>query len=398
MVKAYLTIVFTLLLTIAVSSPIKSRKRSFKIPRVRNENYVPNGPRALSLARAKYGMNTSHIGPASLMKRDITLSFTDDIHLLPGGAIAHTLTDISGSATDNENGETSATGTGNDAQFLSPVTVGGQSMIMNFDTGSSDFWVFNTQLPTSQQKGHTIFDPSKSSTFQLLQGQAFKIAYGDGSTAAGPVGTDIVDIGGATVSNQAIGLPLSLSDSFVSGSAANGLVGLAFSKLNTVSPTKQKTFFDNIIPDLTQPVFTAALLDSGGSYEFGKIDTSSFVGELSVASIHTDSGFWQFDSTSATANGHSISMPGVKAIADTGTSLMLVEDSLLQGYWEQVQGATLNGQQGGVIFPCNAELPDLHVAIGDQVAVVQGKYMNFATAGKDDSSGNACEYSVLFHD
>ena len=42
--------------------------------------------------------------------------------------------------TGNEDGETTATPTQNDAQFLSPVTVGGQQMVLNFDSGSSDMY------------------------------------------------------------------------------------------------------------------------------------------------------------------------------------------------------------------------------------------------------------------
>jgi hypothetical protein len=118
-------------------------------------------------------------------------------------------------------------------------------MVMDFDSGSSDLWVFNTQLAAASQTGHTNFDPSKSTTFKLMQGASFSISYGDGSGAAGNVGTDTVNIGGATVTSQAIELATAVSSSFVQDTQSNGLVGLAYSKLNTVKPTAQKTFFDN---------------------------------------------------------------------------------------------------------------------------------------------------------
>jgi hypothetical protein len=60
-------------------------------------------------------------------------------------------------------------------------------------------WVFNTQLPASSQSGHTIYDPTKSTTAAALTGSTFNISYGDGSSALGSVVTDTVDIGGATV-------------------------------------------------------------------------------------------------------------------------------------------------------------------------------------------------------
>lgn len=253
-------------------------------------------------------------------------------------------------------------------------------------------WVFNTNLQTSSQQGHTIYDPKKSTTFSELQGSQFNISYGDGSTASGPVGVDTVDIGGSTVAQQAIGLPNEVSESFVQNTATNGLVGLAFSQLNTIQPQQQKTFFDNVQADLSQPVFTAKLVhDSVGAFEFGVVDQSAFTGSLQTAQVDSSNGFWQFDSAAAAVNGQQINISGGQAIMDTGTSLMLVGDDLLTGYWQQVQGAQLSQQAGGVIFPCNAQLPDLQVAVGNNLATVSGSNFNFSPVGSDSQTGtNFC--------
>jgi Eukaryotic aspartyl protease len=247
------------------------------------------------------------------------------------------------------------------------------------------------------QTGHTIYDPTKSPTAQNLDG-TFNVTYGDGSFVSGPVALDTVDIGGSTVDAQAIGLPDTVARSFVTGSAADGLVGLAFSKLNTIKPNAQKTFFDSVMPDLTQPVFTAQLKHGQtGAYEFGIIDTSAFTGSLSTAAVDSSRGFWQVDSTTAAVNGQTIDIPGGSTILDTGTSLMLVTDDLLVGYWNQVNGAQLSQEAGGVIFPCNTQLPDLQVAIGNSyMATVPGSDMNFSGVGSD-STGTNCEYPTLFH-
>ena len=141
MTRNIVLIVFTLLLASVLASPITSRaikKRSFKIPRVEVKNYVPNGPKALKRAYAKFGVVDPSSGPAALRKRNLNFGF-GDISIRPGGDVANRVSAaVNESATDNENGETTATGTQNDAQFLSPVTVGGQQLIVNFDSGSSD--------------------------------------------------------------------------------------------------------------------------------------------------------------------------------------------------------------------------------------------------------------------
>lgn len=94
-------------------------------------------------------------------------------------------------------------------------------------------WVFSTDLPQQSIGQHAAFDASKSTTFKKMQGAQFTISYGDGSGAAGTVGTDKVTIGGVSVDNQAVELANAVSRSFVEDTNTDGLVGLAFSQLNT---------------------------------------------------------------------------------------------------------------------------------------------------------------------
>ncbi|KPI38111.1 Aspartic protease PEP3 [Cyphellophora attinorum] len=366
-----------LFVSLVLASPIsQQKKRSFRVPVIPNPHYRPHGPRAYKRALNKFGFN------------DIT--FKDD------GDIATRLKAASNMTTplaeNTQDGAVATAGTQNDAQFLSPVTIGGQELIMNFDSGSSDTWIFNTNLPASAQQGHTVYDPTKSSTFKnLLADSTFNVTYGDGSAVSGPVGVDTVDIGGSTVAQQAIGLPDVVSESFIVDSQSNGLVGLAFSKLNTIEPQRQNTFFENVLPDLSQPVFTAQLLGGKiGAYEFGRIDSSAFTGELARIPVDSSEGFWKVQADLANVNGRDIPIDGGSAIIDTGTSLMLVQEQMVVGYYNQVQGAELNQQVGGIIFPCNAALPDLKVRIGDSyVATIPGSGMNFAEVGTDTQTGEA---------
>jgi Eukaryotic aspartyl protease len=206
-----------------------------------------------------------------------------------------------------------------------------------------------------------------------------------------------VNIGGATVTSQAIGLPTQVASSFASDTASNGLVGLAFSTLNTVRPTQQKTFFANVSPLLSSPVFTANLQHgTAGAYEFGNVDSTQFQGQLATVPIDSTTGFWQFTSQSiAVGNGQPQTVQGGTgtAIADTGTSLLIVDPAVVSAYWSQVDGAMNSATAGGVVFPCNSALPDLSLAIGDSyMANISGSLMNFAQAGTDSQSGQACEF------
>lgn len=111
------------------------------------------------------------------------------------------------------------------------------SLLVFFQMGNvltnRDRWMFSTDLDAASIGQHSAFDASKSTTFKKVDGAAWKISYGDGSGAAGTVGTDTVTIGGVTVENQTVELANKVSQSFVQDTNTDGLVGLAFSKLNT---------------------------------------------------------------------------------------------------------------------------------------------------------------------
>lgn len=438
------------LVTLALAAPSRHtpiQKRSFKVERVPNPAFKGRTPgagtRALVKAHRKYGvalppglvdaMNAAAAEQAAtavpgLKSADLASTIAGLDALLGGGDAAKKGADpaaaapepvsstgaapkaepkpkathkpkaggnstapvgAAGNSTGTGRGIVTATPEKGDVEYLSPIQVGGQTMNMDFDSGSSDLWLFNTQLSAASQAGHTNYDPTKSKTFALMKGASYSISYGDGSGSAGNVGTDTVNIGGATVTSQAIELATAVSASFVQDANSNGLVGLAFSQLNTVKPQKQKTFFDNAMPTLAQPVFTADLRSNAvGAYEFGNIDSSKFNGSLSWAAINTTQGFWQFSSQKfAVGTGAPMMVAGGQAIADTGTTLMLANAAIVNAYYSQVNGAVNNATVGGVTFPCNSQLPDLAVDIGGSyMATVQGSDINFAAVDATGAS------------
>lgn len=236
-------------------------------------------------------------------------------------------------------------------------------------------------MPASERSGHGVFDPSKSTTWRNYASASWKIAYGDGSGASGTVGFDVVDFGGATVNKQAVELATAVSGSFISDENNDGLVGLGFSSINTVQPQAQKTFFENVMPELDLPLFTANLEeDASGTYNFGEIDAEEYTGEIHYTPIDKSNGFWQFDSNTYTIDGQESQCTSCSpAIADTGTSLVLVDDDVATAYYAKVAGSYSDAQIGGFCYPCNSALPDFGVAIGSNyTAVIKGEDITFA--------------------
>lgn len=135
-----------------------------------------------------------------------------------------------------------------------------------------------------------------------------------------------------------------------------------------------------MLPSLASPLFTVNLKkDSIGNYNFGSIDSSEYIGNITYTPVITQQGFWQFKTS-----GYAIGSTGkfvnrsINAIADTGTTLLLLPEPITLAYWSTVVGAIYNQTQGGYVFPCNAALPDFIFGIGTYHGMIPGQYFNFS--------------------
>jgi aspergillopepsin I len=94
------------------------------------------------------------------------------------------------------------------------------------------------------------------------------------------------------------------------------------------------------------------------------IDSSKFTGDLAYAAVDSSQCFWMFTADSYSVGGKS--GPSITGIADTGTSLMLLDDSVVTAYWSQVSGSVNDSTQGGYTFPCKGKLPDFSLVVGGE--------------------------------
>lgn len=204
-----------------------------------------------------------------------------------------------------------------------------------------------------------------------------------------------MSIGGVEVKEQIMGLPIQISESFVEDLDSNGLVGLGFPSINTIKPKPAKTFFDNVLSHLDLPVFTSRLVANGvGEYEFGTIDKSKYKGDLVNVTVDASHGFWEFSSAQYSVGGGPFTP--VKevhnAIADTGTSLMMVSPDVAKAYYKSIPSAIYANNAGGYIYPCKTNLPDLAVAIGDKFsATIPGALIHFSEVGTNTTTGETGE-------
>ncbi|KAI0000737.1 Asp-domain-containing protein [Xylariaceae sp. FL0662B] len=352
--------------SLAFAAPLEEKKgHSFTVHQVRNPNHVKNGALALAKAYRKYGAPVPEY-------------------------LVHALNRTSAAAKAKRAGSGSAKTTpeADDLEYLTPVSIGtpAQTLNLDFDTGSADFWVFSDELSSSEQSGHSIYSPSDSSTAKKVSGASWDISYGDGSGASGDVYTDVVNIGGVSFDAQAVEPASQISEQFTEDQNNDGLVGLAFSSINTVTPKAQKTFFDNVKSSLDQPLFAADLKhDTPGSYDFGVADSSKYTGEIAYVSVSTSQGFWEFEASGYKV-GSKASSTSVSGIADTGTTLLMLPDDVVEAYYGQVDGAENSSTEGGYVFDCSADVPDFTFTVAGLDVVVPADYLNYAPVEEGSST------------
>jgi len=346
--------------TLALAAPAVdiAGRATFKVDQVSRGQVLKNGPIQMMKAYNKY----AHVGATA-----------------PSEVVAAAAAAQSGSVAANPEQY--------DEAYLCPVKVGSQTLQLDFDTGSADLWVFSTLQPSSSSSGHTLYNPQNSG--KRLSGETWNITYGDGSGAAGVVYADKVVVGSVTATSQAVEAATSVSSTFTQDTDNDGLLGLAFSTINTVQPEQQTTFFDTVKSSLAKPLFAANLqAGKAGSYDFGFIDSSKYTGSITYTSVDTSNGFWQF-----TAGGYSVGSSNStsgsigSAIADTGTSLMYLPSAAVRAYYAKVSGAKNSASYGGYVYPCSTTLPDFHISIAGSVYTVPGSFINYAPA---DQSGQTC--------
>ncbi|KAJ7027024.1 acid protease [Mycena alexandri] len=162
-----------------------------------------------------------------------------------------------------------------DYEYLTNITIGGQSFLVIIDTGSSDTWLaqkgfscFNlTGAPepiSTCAFGSEGFDTKLSKSFQWYPNTEFALEYGDGESLTGTAAFETVTVGGLTVKHQEIGVVSNAS--WVGDGINTGLLGLAYPWLTSVTNSKggnklqyNPFFFNAVKQKQVSPYFSLAL-------------------------------------------------------------------------------------------------------------------------------------------
>lgn len=147
--------------------------------------------------------------------------------------------------------------------------------------------------------------------------------------------------------------------------------------------------------DITNPIWSVYLgsvkdqsdPDQGKSfYTFGSYDESVVKASgqsIGWTPVDSSQGFWMFSSASGTINGKNAQPSGNTAIADTGTTLIMMSDQFCEALYGAIDGAQNSTQYGGWIIPSTNvdKRPDVKVAVGDTMITIEKEQLGWSDLG-----------------
>ena len=191
------------------------------------------------------------------------------------------------------------------------------------DTGSSNLWVYSLNCSTLACKSHNQYDPSASSTY-VANGEAFDISYGSGSVD-GYVSQDVMKLTEDLSATMEFGEIQSADGITFLVSDMDGILGLAYP---TISVDRLPVFMDSV--DLDDRSFAFYLHNNPeASYmTMPGIDES-----LGLEKIYThdvvQKTYWNLNIESMTGPNGTIDTTGYMAAIDSGTSLIVGSDTII---------------------------------------------------------------------
>jgi len=280
------------------------------------------------------------------------------------------------------------------AQYYGLVSIGnpGKSFKVIFDTGSSNLWVprvgcSHCGFPIIAPK--TKYDPDHSSTYGE-DGAVFQITYGSGSVS-GKFGTETVDFGGITVTNQRFGMiedAGGLGLAYLAGKF-DGIFGLGFSSISIDGAT---TVFENAISqkstETPQFAFWLGTKDGeDGELTFGGYDDSKFKGDNLHWVNLVSATYWEIALESISV-GTEVFQSDTTGIIDSGTSLITGPSSMIQELAHEVGAKRSLLGQYTVDCTQTDNLPEV-------IFTIDGTNYNLSSKEYVIESGGTCLFAFM---
>jgi cathepsin D len=264
-----------------------------------------------------------------------------------------------------------------DAQYYGEIRMGTPPQKFNvvFDTGSSNLWVpsKSCSLLNIACKLHSKYDSSASSSY-VANGTAFAIRYGSGSLT-GITSEDTVTVGSVTVPNVLFAEAVKEPGIAFVAAKFDGILGFGFPEIsvNGIEPWFQNAVKQGLVPKPEFAFYLAkdATASPGGELVLGGTDKERYTGDFTYVPVTTP-GYWQFAWDSVSVDGAPFATE-IKAIADTGTSLLAIPKDLVKSLVAKLPGVKpiIHGEYSADCSKID-EMPTLSFSVGGKTFELDG--------------------------
>jgi len=263
------------------------------------------------------------------------------------------------------------------SQYYGEIALGTpeQKFEVIFDTGSSDLWVASSKCDDSCGR-HAKYDGSQSSTYKA-NGTAFDIMYGSGPVS-GFQSIDNMNFGGLAVANQEFA---EVTDASGLGAAYSlgkfdGILGMAFPVLsvNKVPTGFQNVYNQGLVNDNLFAFYLGNSARDKGELTLGGIDSAHYTGDITWVPLLAAT-YWEIkmDDIQIEGKSYSGSTTGVKAIVDTGTSIMTGPKAQVQAIADAIGAHAFI--EGEYLVNCNVKQNIDFVIAGNTYTLTPADYL-----------------------
>lgn len=244
------------------------------------------------------------------------------------------------------------------AQFYAKVSAGtpAQQFTAIYDTGSSNLWLPSTTCASCGL--HPRYNHDKSTSY-VKDGRDFHIEYGSGPVS-GYFSQDNVEMGGIVVDNMPfaeIEDVTGLGMAYMMGKF-DGILGLGFRSISVEGiPSPFELAFEQ--GKIKENLFAFRLpktTEELGSIYVGEYPDNVYAGNLTWVPLNSKT-YWQTELNGLRLGSDTIKTECIRAILDTGTSLLAGPTADVRFIAKAVGATPLNERQ--YLIDCNKELPPL---------------------------------------
>ncbi|KAL3420227.1 aspartic-type endopeptidase OPSB 2 [Phlyctema vagabunda] len=268
-----------------------------------------------------------------------------------------------------------------------------QSMDLVIDTGSSDVWLLDssadlcTNLTLQAYYGNgcqSTFDPTRSTSFKVVDEGGFDITYQDKSGSTGDYMTDNLGVGGVTIRDLQMGIAYNSSIPF-------GLMGIGYS-INVAAEEVYPNIIDQmlsqgLINTKAYSLYLDDLESVTGSIIFGGMDTDKYQGSLTAipiapytlrngSEVYVDFtiALTSFSVTFDVGNTTSLTRSGFAepVLLDSGTSISYLPEDLAADIYTTLNAVDDTSFSGNVYVDCSLrdeESLTLNYGFGDSATI-----------------------------